>query len=429
MEEIELHPLQQKAVDECCNVDNRVVATTGAAGTGKTTIIKRVYNQFKENGYTPVLCAPTGKAAKRIYEATGIPALTIHRLLEYSHPGDPDPRTGKPCGISAPRRDSQNPIEFDVVLADEYAMVPYELHRNLFNALPRGGVIRMFGDDNQLAPVEEDKSMEGKPSPFRTILDDRSGKFVVIVLEQVFRQGKDSGILSNCSNILTGRYPTKNDQWSIEYTEASVQALQDYIYAQDDEGHDFRSLENQIIVPQNKSKVGTISLNTMIQGMFHNYSEPYMWVDRHSWVKGEDGENGSKIRMFEGDKVICTSNMYDLMVFNGETGRIIELNMETGEIVIDFGDREQVFPPVVMVQNRHGTLSQIDPRKSLDLAYAITTHKSQGSEYKRGVYIINNSNAYMLSRRNFYTAASRFKEHLHLIANQKGLAIAMSKRG
>lgn len=428
MDEIQLHPLQQQAVDAGCNIENRVVAVTGPAGTGKTTIIRKIYQAAKDNGYNPVLCAPTGKAAKRIYEATGIPALTIHRLLEYSHPGDPDPKTGKPCGVSMPRRDGINPIEFDFVIGDEYAMVTEELHRNLFNALPRGGVIRVFGDDNQLAPVEEDKNLRGSPSPFRKILDDRSGKFVIIKLEQVFRQGADSGILANCQNILQRRYPTKNSQWDMVYTDLAVNAVKDYINESEEiEGHSFRLLENQIVVPQNKSKIGTHSLNLMIQGMFYNRSDDHMYIDRHSWVLGEGDEKGGRIRLYEGDKVVITQNIYDLYVFNGETGIVKELVHETGEVLIDFGDREQMIPPVLMVQNRHGTMSSIDPRRSIDLSYALTTHKVQGSEYRRGVYIINRSNSFMLSRRNFYTAASRFKEHLHLITDQRGLAMAMSK--
>jgi exodeoxyribonuclease V alpha subunit len=429
MEDVVLHPLQELAVTECCNTTNRIVAVSGAAGTGKTLTLKKTYNSLKEAGYNVVLCSPTGKAAKRIFELTGIPAMTIHRLLEYSHPGDPDPKTGQPVGVSEPKRTKFNPIEYDVVLGDEYAMVPDELHRALVDALPRGGCLRMFGDDNQLSPVEEDKSLMEKPSNFQRALNDTSGKIVSVRLEQVFRQGKDSGILFNCELILKGRMPSRNDQWSMKGTDLSVNELRQYVLEQLEEGVDFSKLDNQIIVPQNKGGVGTASLNIMLQGVFHDYSEPHMYIDRKPWVKGEGDIKGGQIKVFVGDKVIITSNLYDLGVFNGETGTILELEHETGEIVVDFGDREQVIPPVLMVQNRHGGTSTIDPRKDLDLAYAITTHKSQGSEYKRGVYIINRSNIYMLNRRNFYTAASRFKEHLHLIFDQKGLAAAVQKRG
>ena len=200
-DEIVLHPKQEEAVQACCDLTKRIVAVTGAAGTGKTTTLKKVYAALVEAGYRVALCSPTGKAAKRIFELTGIPALTIHRLLEFSHPGDPDPKTGQPIGVSEPRRTKFNPVEYDVVIGDEYAMVPDELHRALVDALPAGGCLRMFGDENQLAPVEEDKSMAGKPSNFQRVLNDTSGAFAAVRLEQVYRQGADSGILFNCEQI------------------------------------------------------------------------------------------------------------------------------------------------------------------------------------------------------------------------------------
>lgn len=424
-----LHPKQEEAIAECCNIDNRIVAVTGAAGTGKTTILKKTYDKLKELGYNVVLCSPTGKAAKRIYELTGIPAMTIHRLLEYTHPGDPDPKTGQPVGVSEPRRTRLNPLEYDTVLADEYAMVPDEIHRNLVDALPRGGVLRCFGDDNQLSPVEEDERLRGQPSNFQRILENANNKFVVVRLEQVYRQGKDSGILFNCQNILNRRMPTKNEQWTMKVTDLAVNELRMYVIDQLQNEVDFSTIENQIIVPQNKGGVGTVKLNIMLRDMFHSRSDEHMMLDRKPWVMGEGDEKGGQLRVYKGDKIIITSNLYDLNVFNGETGTVIELEQETGEVVVDFGDREQVIPPVLLVQNRYGGTSNIDPRKDIDLAYAITTHKSQGSEYKRGVYIINRSNIYMLNRRNFYTAVSRFKEHVHIIADQRGLAAAMQKAG
>src|SRR5690606_29136416 len=117
---------------------NRIVPVTGVAGTGKTTIIRIVYNELREAGYSVVLCAPTGKAAKRIYEATGIPALTIHRLLEYPHPGERDEKTGKALATTDPKRNRGNPLPHDIVIADEYAMVNLEVHSNLVHALKSG---------------------------------------------------------------------------------------------------------------------------------------------------------------------------------------------------------------------------------------------------------------------------------------------------
>lgn len=430
---MELDPLQQEAVDACTDIANRVVAVTGAAGSGKTTILKMVYDVLTANGYRVALCSPTGKAAKRIFEATGIEASTIHRLLKYSHPGDPDPKTGKPMGYSAPYYCRERPLEdFDVILADEYAMVNTEVHRSLFDAIPPGCVVRCFGDDNQLAPIEEGQKYDApkEDSPFLKLL--KNPKIKSIVLKTVFRQGQDSGILFNLTNLLKSKMPTKNEQWNTIFTDQPVAKLREYIEEMAFEHEvSFASLENQVIVPQNTSWVGTKALNVMIQGLFHNEQDPCVFVPRKpTYSKGGDGgpKDTPDAPFYIGDKVIFQTNNYDLGIFNGESGILIEADDDTGELVVDFGDREQAIPPVQIVMNRYGKESTIDPRKDLDLAYAITTHKSQGSEYKRGVYIINKSNMFMLNRRNFYTAASRFREHLLVLADQRGVSNAVYKR-
>lgn len=432
MTEMIFHPLQEEAINAATDVTNKVVAVSGPAGSGKTTVLKTVYDRLKQNGYNVMLVSPTGKAAKRIYEVTGIEARTIHRCLKYNHPGDPDPKTGKPMGVSVPSHTRANPIRddndvpIDVILADEYAMVNNELHRNLFDALPIGAVIRVFGDNNQLSPIEEDKRLSAQPSPFLSLLANNKHKSVV--LDTVFRQGADSGILLNANNLLKSRMPTKNEQWEQKITDQPVEALKSIIFEGEEEGFSFREITNQIIVPQNTSWVGTRKLNTLIQGLFYNKTEPCLHVPRKDWVEGDDGKKGSTIRMFVGDKVIFTANNYDLAIFNGETGVIIEIDDDTGEIVVDFGDREQAIPPVLVVQNRHGSFSQIDPRKDLDLAYTITTHKSQGSEYKTVVYLLNKSNLYMINRRNTYTAVTRAREKVFLIADQRGLSQGVYKK-
>src|ERR1044072_3070171 len=195
LQELTHDPLQAEAIAEACNVDNGVVIIHGPAGSGKTTVLKKIYDTLSAHGYSVALCSPTGKAAKLIYEATGIEAFTIHRLLEFSHPGDPNPKTGKPDGYSMPRRTRENPLAYDVVLADEYEMVSDDLHRALFAALPNQGVVRLFGDPNQLSPIEENESLKGQPSNFLKMI--RNDKFKSIELKTVFRQGQDSGILLN----------------------------------------------------------------------------------------------------------------------------------------------------------------------------------------------------------------------------------------
>lgn len=415
---------QREAVRLCCDLSQRVVGVTGPAGSGKTTILRQAFHALENHGYIVALAAPTGKAAKRIYEVTGIEAQTNHRLLEYTHPGEPDPKTGKTVRFSYPRRTRANPIEVDVLFVDEYAMVNNELHRSLFDALRPGASIRVFGDNNQLQPIEEDQRLRDQPSAFVQLLD----KFPSVRLETIHRQGKDSGILLNLQSILRGRMPTRNDQWSMHFSERPVDELRDYILEAQDAGIDFTDPSNQILTPQNTSWVGTVKLNAMIQSLFHNSMEPAAMVPRHNWVKGEGDTKGGVIRMFEGDKVIVTRNMYDLNLFNGESGKIIEITHD-GEIIIDFGDREQAIPPIMMVLNRYGKIIEIDPRRDIDLGYAITTHKAQGSEYDNVIYVLNKSTGYMQNRRNFYTAASRGRNKVHIITDQRSISLSLSKLG
>ena len=228
---------QIEAINLCCDLTKRIVAVTGEAGTGKTTIIRAVYNKLityidnnrakfkkdyiesrdKYNFYAEdyiVLVAPTGKAAKRIYEATGIPAMTIHRLLEYPTPGEIDQDTGKALVASSPKRDKFNPIVQKIVLCDEYAMVNYELHRNLIDALPSGGCIRMFGDCNQLEPIEESKVLQDKPSQFQQILV----RFPSVTLTKIHRQENGSTIIENSHKINKGIMPAQTPDFHMFFT-------------------------------------------------------------------------------------------------------------------------------------------------------------------------------------------------------------------
>lgn len=400
-------PMQLEAIARCCNVKNRVVAVTGEAGTGKTTILKNVYEALTEHGYRVALCAPTGKAAKRIQEATGIAAVTIHRLLEYTHPGEPDPKTGKVVGYSYPRRDKRNPLEIDVVLGDEYAMVNHETHRNLFDSLPPGGCIRVFGDINQLAPIEP-ASLADKPSPFQELLTKFSG----VVLTTNHRQNSGSGIAENGKRILKGFCPSRRSDFVIKITEEPVRELEDIVFTyREEKGVDFSSLDHQIITPSNKTWVGTLKLNQVLQRIFRAGETGGLDVPRNSWVK-------DPLRLFVGDKVVNTSNIYELEFFNGEVGIVKEVT-EFGEIAIDTGDRMVVVPPSIEYQDNEGITKTFDPRKSIDLAYALTTHKTQGSEYKHVIYVLNKSSYFVQTRANLYTGCSRAREFVTLITDTR----------
>tara|TARA_R100000329_G_scaffold145994_1_gene132117 strand:- start:878 stop:2212 length:1335 start_codon:yes stop_codon:yes gene_type:complete len=409
---------QLTAIDHCLDPSRRVVAITGEAGTGKTTIMQDVYRLWKKRGKNVVLCAPTGKAAKRITEATGITACTIHRLLEYPMPGEIDENTGKALVSTDPKRDRMNPIDYNVVLADEYAMVNTEVHRNLLDALPSGGLIRMFGDANQLQPIEGSKNRKKKyESPFVRML----AKFEGTWLKSIHRQAEDCSIISNGHKIIHGMIPARKDDFAMKITDEPVHSVEDFVMDNLTNGIDFGTTAHQIISPTKQGWIGTTALNATIQGLLQNSDKDSIELDRHKWSKQE------YLRVFVGDKVIQTVNQYPLEVFNGETG-IIKSFDEAGGVVIDFGDKTVTIPYTLEMSGRQGTY-YINPQKDLDLAYVITTHKAQGSEYDEVCYIMNQSRSWQLNRKNFYTGISRAKHKVTVITDQKSLSLSLSRKG
>lgn len=332
---MEFDPTQQRAIEQCSDPDRRIVAVTGVAGTGKTSIIRAAYNNIiqqlgiethEEAAKHIALCAPTGKAARRMREATGIPAFTMHKLLEYTHPGDPDPKTGEPKFYSYPRRDRENRLEQKWIFADEYAMVTHALHRSLIDALPHGGRIRAFGDINQLPPIEEKTSNPDMPSPFETMLT----KFRGITLENIYRQGEGSGIVLAGDRIRKGRVPMKAEDFIMTFTQKPqdelLRLVEDYL----SRGIDFSKIENQIISPKKKSWIGTWKLNDIIQNFFRHEVSGWLELERHEWAT-------DMIRVHEGDKIIFTKNNYGLKVMNGEVGVITYLDDCAGVFTVDPG--------------------------------------------------------------------------------------------
>ncbi len=415
--DLELDTTQLLAVDRCCDLKHRIVPITGPAGTGKTTILQNVYRKLYSQGCRVVLCAPTGKAAKRITEATGIEACTIHRLLEYPHPGEVDQKTGKALVSTDPKRDRQFPLEQQVVLADEYAMVSVEVHRNLLDALPNGGVIRMFGDANQLQPIESNKRLQAMPSSFIVML----GKFSGIRLETIHRQAGDSSIISNGLRIIQGQIPIRKEDFVLNFSDTPVQSVLDFIQDNLVNGVDYGTIKNQIISPTKVGWVGTEALNAAIQQLLQPATNPYVTIERQKWSNVEEQ------RIYLGDKVIYTVNNYSLEVFNGETG-VVTAFKDNGDITIDFGDKDITVPVSLEMMGRHG-IYNINPQKDLDLAYVITTHKSQGSEYDRICYVMNRSRSFLLNRKNFYTAISRARTHVTVITDQSSINLSLYKKG
>lgn len=422
---------QQAAINRCCDMQARIVPITGVAGTGKTTIIREVYKILMEAGYSVVLCAPTGKAAKRITEATGIPAMTLHRLLEYPHPGERDEKTGKALATTVPKRDKRNPLTQQVVLADEYAMVNREVHRNLIDALPAGGRICMFGDVNQLKPIEQGRNADDE-SPFQAGLR----RFDGTVLETIHRQEEGSGIAFNGDRILKGQVPMRKPDFMLKLTDRPVDALTDTVMdALSAEGINYGTNDGQIITATKKSWIGTYKLNIALQELLNPIGMvARVNIPRHKW------DEDKPIAVGVGDKVIWTENSYDLRdewdrfdefdhyvppppektIMNGESGVVVDIDKDN-HIHIDVGDRIVDIPPSQTVTNKRGELATYDPRRTLDLGFVITTHKAQGSEWPHVIYVLNKSTMFIQSRHNFYTAVSRARKTVTVISDQKSL--------
>ena len=438
---MQLDSLQQEAVDVCLDKKNRIVAVTGPAGTGKTTIIKTVAEHLKVAGVSFVLAAPTGKAARRISEVTGYDAITLHKLLEYPKPGERDPETGKALAVTEPKRHAGNPLDYQVVIADEYMMVGYELDRNIIDALGRGGRLLVFGDQFQLPPIESGSYTPDKAA-FEKHIERKS-----VTLEFVYRQGEGSGILANANRIRKGSVPSKTEDFQISFVTNPVKAIASYVERALEQGVDFRSIQNQIIVPTRKTWIGSVALNPVLRRALLPDYDYELELPRHNW----DSKN--RCRVAVGDKVVCTENTYDMRnyderysefgrdgvpvastfiatpasrtMLNGETG-IVDQILDDGSLQIDFGDRIVEVPSVYAEYHwKSDNVYDVDPRKRIELAYALTTHKCQGSEYQRIIYVMNKSAAFMLGKRNFYTAVTRAREHVLVATDPISLSRAV----
>ena len=398
---IELDPLQRDAVLTAGH--SGLLVITGGPGTGKTTTINTIIRMFADEGKTILLGAPTGRAAKRMSEATGWPASTIHRLLEYQGRPDEDGEDGDQVRGHFERNEN-NPLECDVVIIDEMSMVDIFLMNALLKAIHRGTRLIMVGDENQLPSV-------GAGNVLRDII--ASGVIRTIQLRHIFRQAAASDIVVNAHKINEGE-PVDLSKRSKDFLFIKSQTP-DQIFAAIAAlvlnklpgylGVD--PFDIQIMTPQRKGALGVERLNQLLQEQMNPKSSR----------KTEKEIGGTLFRV--GDKVMQIRNDYNLIweirgrygiptekgegVFNGDIGIITEINSFAQNLTVRFDDRfvEYAFKDC----------------ESLELAYAITIHKSQGSEYPAVIVPMYQGPSMLMNRNLLYTAVTRAKSCVCLVGN------------
>ncbi len=375
-----------------------VLLLTGGPGTGKTTIVNGILSLFAQMGLKCLLAAPTGRAAKRLTEVTGQDASTIHRLLEAG--------IDQNTGLMFFAKDEDNPLKADVIIVDEMSMVDIQLLHCLLQAIPRGKRLILVGDPDQLPPV-------GPGYPFSDCL--RSQVLPTVRLTDIFRQAQESLIVMNAHRINRGEMPDLRSRKSDFFflpcrSEQEVsQTIVDLCARRLPVNMGIPSDQIQVLSPTRKGGVGTGSLNQMLQGKL-NPPAP---------TKKERQFGDFIFR--EGDRVMQIRNNYDIMwkkqdgsmagtgIFNGDIGIIksIDMNMEQLTIVFD-DDREADYD--------FTQLNEIEP------AYAMTVHKSQGSEYRAVVLSAWSGSAYLLNRSVLYTAVTRAKTLLIIVGREETVA-------
>ena len=386
---------QKDAIREA--TDCGVLLLTGGPGTGKTTVLRGVLSVFQQMGLRCVLAAPTGRAAKRLTEVTGEEASTIHRLLEASV----DPQSGQMTFL----RDEMNPLKADAVIVDEMSMVDVLLLHSLLRAVPEKARLILVGDPDQLPPV-------GPGSPFADCL--ASKVLPAIRLTEIFRQAQQSLIVMNAHRVNRGELPqlrdVKNDFFFLRCkTEEQVaQTIQDLCSSRLPKNMGIPPEQIQVLTVTRKGGVGTWALNARLQHAL-NPAAP----DKKERQWGD-------FSFREGDRVMQIRNNYDIMwqktdgsaigsgVFNGDIGVVTSIDPQTETMRVVFDDKQ--------VDYDFGQLGELEP------AYAMTVHKSQGSEYRAVVMAAWNGSPYLLSRSVLYTAITRARELLILVGREETVA-------
>lgn len=363
-------------------VSSKIMVLTGGPGTGKTTTTMGIIAAYRAAGCRIVLAAPTGRAAKRMSEATGMEAKTIHRLLEYKPP-------------EGYQRKEENPLEGDVLILDECSMIDIMLMYNLLKAMPEQMTLIMVGDTDQLPSV-------GAGNVLKDIIS--SGRIPVVRLSRIFRQARGSRIIMNAHRINKGeqidmRGGRDSDFFfaAKETNEEVVELLVKYCTENLPRYYHVDALQDiQVLTPMQRGVCGAANLNQVLQEAMNPGS---IFLRR----------GGTQYRLH--DKVMQIRNDYDKEVFNGDIGVINHVDMEERELTVNFDGREVVY--------------DVSELEELTLAYATTIHKSQGSEYPIVVMPFTMSHYVMLQRNLLYTGVTRAKKILVLIGEKKAVWYAV----
>lgn len=376
---IEYDEVQIAAIRQA--VDSKVMVLTGGPGTGKTTTTQGIIAALKTAGLQILLAAPTGRAAKRMSEATGMEAKTIHRLLEFN------PADGY-------KRNDENPLEGDALIVDECSMIDIILMNNLMKAIPLGMRLVFVGDIDQLPSV-------GAGNVLRDIID--SQKIPVIRLTRIFRQAQSSRIVMSAHAINRGTFPDLSNGKDTDFffiknddAEQVATSIVELVKNRLPKAYSMPTNKIQVLTPMQRGVVGASNLNIVLQEAIN---------------PSKIGLNRGGYSFRQGDRVMQIRNNYDKNVFNGDLGYIQAVDMEERTLMVDFD----------------GTLVEyeISELDELTLAYATTIHKSQGSEYPIVVMPVLMNHYVMLQRNLIYTGITRAKKICVLIGSTKALAYAI----